>query len=87
MTRAELLVRVTTAFPGVPKWQLDRLLSADLPEDERVAVLRSWDDAGAVPGPSGWAVFVGILSECAAVAELVIPIEGAIQGIINIGHG
>ena len=32
-------------------------------------------------------MFLNILKACADVADLVIPIEGAVQGVINIGHG
>ena len=50
-------------------------------------LLRSWNDAKVVPGPDAWAVFLKILKACADVADLVIPVEGAVQGVIGIAHG
>jgi len=87
VNRAEVLARVVATFPDVPPAQLDRLLSAELPDDERRVILQSWDDAKKIPGPDGWAVFMSILRACADVADLVIPIEGAVQGIVSIGKG
>jgi hypothetical protein len=87
VNRAELLAKVVETFPDLPHAQVDRLLSAELRDDERQIILQSWADAKKIPGPDGWAVFMQILRACADVANLVIPIEGAVQGIVSIGRG
>lgn len=87
MDRSAVIASVLATFPDLPQAQLDRLLSADLPDAERAVILQSWQDARLVPGPDGWAVFLGILRAAADVANLVIPIESAVQGIANIGRG
>lgn len=85
--RAAVIAQVIANFPDIPETQLDRLLSPEMPDDERAIILQSWADAKIVPGPDGWAVFLGILKASAELANLVIPIEGAVQGLINIGRG
>lgn len=85
--RAAVAAQVLGAFPGIPPVQLERMLSGAMPDDEIAVVVQSWSDAKVVPGPDAWTVFLGILKASADVANLVIPIEGAVQGIVNIGHG
>ena len=87
MNRAATLAKVVETFPGIPQAELERLLSPDLPDAERGIILQSWHDAAVIPGPDGWTVFLQIIRACADVASLVIPIEGAVQGIVTIGHG
>ena len=43
-----------------------------------------YKDAGKVPGPDGWQVFIAIIKTCAELANLVIPITGAVQGVFGI---
>ena len=87
MNRSAVMAQVVAACPGIPIPELDRMLSGEMPESEIAVVVKSWNDAKLVPGPDGWTVFLNILKACADVADLVIPIEGAVQGVINIGHG
>ncbi len=87
VSRADVAAQVLAAFPGVSPQQLDRMLSGAMPADEIAVVVRSWNDAKVVPGPDAWAVFLKILKACADVADLVIPVEGAVQGVIGIAHG
>jgi hypothetical protein len=87
VNRAAVAAQVLAAFPGVSHAQLDRMLSGAMPDDEIEIVVRSWNDAKVVPGPDAWTVFLNILKASADIANLIIPIEGAVQGVINIGHG
>jgi hypothetical protein len=87
MDRTTVMAQVIATFPEIPQAQLDRLLSADLPDDERAIILQSWADAKIIPGPSAWVVVLQILKLASDIASLVVPIEGAVQGIITIGHG
>ena len=85
--RGAVMAKVIATFPDIQQVQLDRLLSPDLPDDERAIILQSWNDAQVIPGPDGWAVFLNILKGAADIANLVIPIEGVVQGIVSIGRG
>ena len=85
--KSSVIAQVVAAFPDVSEAQLSRLLSPEMPDEERAIILKSWNDAKVVPGPDGWTVFLNILKASAEIANLVIPIEGALQGIANIGRG
>ena len=84
MTRREVLERVAELYPDIPPAQLARMTSGAMPPDEVAIVIQSWADAGAVPGPDAWQVFLDVLRTSAEIAGYLVPIEGAVQGIVNL---
>jgi hypothetical protein len=36
------------------------------------------------PGPDGWAILLEILSACEAFANVIVPLTGAVQGVVGV---
>lgn len=53
--------------------------------DECAELVRSYNDLRK-PGPDAWAVVLAIFKECADLANLIVPLEGAIQGAVGIAN-
>jgi hypothetical protein len=82
MTRDEAIVAIVTVLPALSKDDVEGFLACS--DSERALIVQSYKDSGKIPSPSGWTVFVSIVQECAAIANLVIPITGAVQGVFGI---
>jgi len=82
MTKSEAVVAIVTALPALSEEDVRGFLACT--DDERALIVQSYKDAGKVPGPDGWRVFLSILGACAELANLVIPITGAVQGVFGI---
>jgi hypothetical protein len=51
---------------------------------ERSELVAAYLDAGKMASASAWDVVIAILKECAELANVVVPLEGAVQGIFGI---
>lgn len=55
-------------------------------DDERATLIDAYRIAGIMPTASAWDHVLSILTTCAELANLVIPITGAISGVFGLGH-
>ena len=81
VTRDEAIAKICTETKLTPD-DLAAFLSCT--EAERAALIDAYATAGIMPSKSAWDVVLAILAECAALANLVVPLEGAIQGAFAI---
>lgn len=81
-TKSEAIVAIVTALPTLSEEDVRGFLACT--DDERSLIVQSYKDAGKVPGPDGWQIFIAIIKTCAELANLVIPITGAVQGVFGI---
>lgn len=84
MTRDEAVVALVQAIPGSSPQDIEAFLNCS--DDERALIIQSLKDAGTMPDPSAWDRILSVLKACVDVANLVIPIEGAISGIYGVVH-
>lgn len=83
MTRAEALPALAALVPGWTPARVEGFL-LEAP-DEQAMTIQTLKDAGAMPAASGWEVFMGIVKGCVEIAEVVIPLTGAIAGVYGVG--
>ncbi len=72
------------AETGLSTQDVRDLLSPDLTDDDRRNLLLFYKDARAPVPSSGWTKVFAIMSDCAQVAGLVIPIAGAVEGVYGL---
>lgn len=79
-TRDEAIAKILaeTSFPPA---DLEGFLACS--DAERALLVQTYATAN-VMTYSAWKVFLAIIGECAALANLVVPIEAAVQGVFNI---
>jgi hypothetical protein len=49
--------------------------------EEQAVLVQAYRDAGTMPDPSAWDRVVAVLSQCAELAGLVLPILGVVSGV------
>jgi len=80
MTRDEAIAKALAETPFPPA-DLEGFLSCT--DAERALLIQTYATAN-IMTYSAWKVFLTIIAECEALANLVIPIEAAVQGVFNI---
>jgi hypothetical protein len=78
VTAEDAISAIVSAVPSLSEADVRGVLACS--DDERELIIRSYRDAGKMPHESAWDVILSILGECVALANLVIPISGAITG-------
>ena len=82
LTFAEAVVQITLEMPFMSQDDVKGFFAAT--DDERALIVQTYKDAGQVPSASGWTIFLKICAACVDVANVVIPLTGAIQGIYGV---
>jgi hypothetical protein len=82
MTKTDAIVAIVVALPALSEDDVRGFLECT--DDERALIVQSYKDAGKIPGPDGWQTFISIIRVCADLANLVIPITSAVQGVFGI---
>ena len=82
LTYSEAIVQITLAMPFMSTDDVKGFFAAT--DDERALMIQTYKDAGQVPAASGWDVFLKICAACVDIANVVIPLTGAIQGIYGV---
>lgn len=84
MTREDAVAQIVakTPPPGLSEADVNGIL--DCSPDELALLVQSHKDSGAMPSASAWDVFLEIAGGCVAVANVVIPITGALAGVYGI---
>ncbi len=78
----DAVVAITTEYPFMSDADVRGFFACT--DDERALIVQTYKDAGKIPGPSGWEVFLKIMGACVDIANMVIPLTGAIQGIYGV---
>jgi hypothetical protein len=84
MTADEAIAAIVSAVPSLSEEDVRGLLACT--DEERVLIIQSYRDASKMPKASSWSVILTILGECVALANMVIPISGAIQGAYGVAR-
>jgi hypothetical protein len=82
MTKDDAIVTIVTALPMLTQDDVRGFLACS--GDEQKLIIQSYKDSGKMPGADGWQIFIAIIKECVDLANLVIPITGAVQGVFGI---
>jgi len=82
MSKDEAIVAIVVALPMLSQADVRGFLACS--DDEKLLIVKSYKDYGKIPGPDGWIIFLTIIKECVELANLVIPITGAVQGVFGI---
>jgi hypothetical protein len=85
LSKTEAEARLAVAYPQLSAQDISDIMSPDLSNDDRAFIIKSYKDIGTAPTPSFWDDFVKIMGVVESVANLVIPITGAISGIYGVG--
>jgi len=81
LTREEAVAKVV-ALTSMSEADINGLL--DCSPDELALIVQSIKDRGLMPSRSAWDEVMTILGACVAVANLVIPLTGAISGVYGL---
>jgi hypothetical protein len=84
LTFDEAVVAITEEMPFLSDADVRGFFACS--DDERAMLVQTYKDAGQVPAASGWDVFLTICTACVDIANVVIPLTGAIQGIYAVAH-
>jgi hypothetical protein len=82
LTFNEAVVAITTEYPFFSDADVRGFFACT--NDERALLVQTYKDAGKIPGPSGWEIFLKIMAACVDIANMVIPLTGAIQGVYGV---
>ena len=82
LTFAEALVAITEEMPWMSADDAKGFFACS--DDERAMLVQTYKDAGKVPAASGWDVFLKICAACVDIANVVIPLTGAISGVYGV---
>ncbi len=82
MTRDEAEAQLLLVLPDATPSDVASFLAGT--DDDRALVIHGMKDSGKMPSASAWDRVLVILGACAALASLVIPITGAIQGVYGL---
>ena len=85
LTFEQAIVAITTEYPFLSDADVRGFFACS--DDERALIIQTYKDSGKMPGPSAWDVFLKIMAICVDIANMVIPLTGAIQGVYNLGKG
>lgn len=83
MTKDDAIAAILARQNALSAQDLEDLCACS--PDELAALVASYSDLRKA-GPDVWAVVLAVFSECAALANLIVPIEGAIQGAVGIAQ-
>ena len=81
MTREEAVAKIVALTP-MSEPDINGLL--DCSPEELALIVQSIKDRGVMPDRSAWDVVVTVLGACVSVANVVIPLTGAISGIYGV---
>lgn len=81
LTLEDAIAKIATLTPLTEDDAAGFLACSD---DERTALIEAYKNAGKMPKASSWDVVLAVLGECASLANLVIPITGAVQGVFQV---
>ncbi len=82
LTFPEAVVAITTEMPFLSDADVRGFFAAS--NEDRALMIQTYKDAGQVPSADGWTVFLKICAACVDIANVVIPVTGAIQGIYGV---
>lgn len=83
LTFAEAVVKITTEMPFLSESDVRGFFAAT--DEERALIIQSYKDSAKIPSADGWTIFLKICSACVEIANVVIPVTQAIQGIYGVG--
>lgn len=83
LSREEAVAKIVATTP-LSQADIDGLL--DCNPEELALIIQSIKDRGVMPSASAWDVVKDILGACVDVADVLLPITGAIAGVYGIAH-
>jgi hypothetical protein len=84
LSRSEAHDQIHALLPGRSRQDVEDLFSPDLTEDQATMILESWKAYG-VPNDVGtWEKILHIVSICIDIANIVIPLTGAVSGVLGV---
>lgn len=84
MSKAEAVAQLTIKYPELDPQDINDLLSPELTDDDRTLIFTFYKNSGVAPVKSFWDEFLVVLNGVESVANLVIPITGAISGLYGV---
>ncbi len=82
LTFPEALVAITEEMPWMSTADAKGFFACS--NEERAMLIQTYKDAGKVPSADGWTVFLKICAACIDIANVIIPVTQAIQGVYGV---
>ena len=85
IAKEELVAQLSVKYPQLDKTDISDLVSDDISDADKALLVKFYKDAGTAPTASFWDDFLVILKAVEMVANLVIPIASAVNGVYAVG--
>jgi hypothetical protein len=84
LTFEQAIVAITVEYPFLSEADVRGFFACT--DDERALLVQTYRDSGKIPSASAWDTFLKICAVCVEIANVVMPLTGAIQAIFGLGQ-